>query len=315
MRLVFMGSPDFAVRSLKLLHSSRNQILTVVTAPDKPRGRGRKVAPTPVKVAALEMEIPVLQPKNLKAMSFVNALKALNPDLNVVVAFRILPEIVFSLPRYGSLNLHASLLPKYRGAAPINWALINGESCTGLTTFLLRREVDSGDILLQREVKIAPDDDFGSLHDKMAEIGAKLLLESIDGIEKGKLKPRPQSHEGASFAPKLNPQIGLIDWNLPAEKILNLIRGLSPYPGAYSFLGEKKVIFLKGEVVRGDFHVVPGTVTDCNVKDGFTIACGRDALKVLVLKPQAKMAMGSADFVRGYHVKNGEKFDRKHQAV
>lgn len=311
MRLVFMGSPDFAVESLELLNKSNHHILTVVTAPDKPRGRGRKVSPTPVKVEALKLGLPFLQPKNLKAKDFLESLKDLEPDLNVVVAFRILPEVVFSLPTFGSVNLHASLLPQYRGAAPINWVLIHGETHTGLTTFLLKKRVDTGDILLQREVEITPEDDFGSLYDRMAKEGAKLLLETIDGIEKGSIVSCPQNQKGATIAPKLTPETGLINWNLPAEKILNLIRGLSPVPGAYSFTCDKKIIFLKAALVKKDITADVGSVIDSDPKKGFIVACGQKALEVLVLKPQGRRVMGSAEYVRGYHVKIGDRFSSK----
>lgn len=311
MRLVFMGSPDFAIESLELLNKSKHQILAVVTAPDKPTGRGRKVRPTPVKVTALKLGLPLLQPKNLKSEDFVENLKKLNPDLNVVVAFRILPEIVFDLPPFGSVNLHASLLPQYRGAAPINWALINGETGTGLTTFLLKKKVDTGDILLQREVEITTEDDFSSLHDKLTKEGARLLLETVDGIEKGSVVPQPQERKGATIAPKLTPETGRINWNLPAEKILNLIRGLSPVPGAYSFIDGKKTIFLKAALFDKDMNVDAGSVIDSDPKRGFIIACGQRALEILVLKPQGKRAMGSAEYVRGYHVKIGDRFYSK----
>ena len=191
-----MGTPQFAVPALEKIHNSKHQIVMVVTAPDKPRGRGRKIGPTPIKEAAIRFGLPVLQPENLKTSTFLEQLMALNPDLNVVVAFRILPESAFSLPRHGSVNLHASLLPKYRGAAPINWAIINGETKTGLTTFLLKKQVDTGDILMQREIDIAEDDDFGSLHDKMAILGANLLMETIEGFRSGRQSGR---HQKTSF--------------------------------------------------------------------------------------------------------------------
>jgi len=308
MRLIFMGTPEFAVCSLELLHSSRHEIQAIVTSPDKPRGRGRKVSPTAVKQKALELGLPVLQPENLKDDEFIMKLKQANPDLIAVVAFRILPEVVYDLPRYGSINLHASLLPEYRGAAPINWALINGDTKTGLTTFFLNKKVDTGDILLQREIEITPDDDFGSLHDKLMTEGAELLLETIDGIEDGSLKPRPQSQTIASKAPKLTAETGLIDWNRPAEDINNLIRGLSPHPGAFTFSDSKKIIILKAEVTDKKADCVPGSVMESNPKKGFTVACGQNTLFIKSLKPQGKKIMGSAEYVRGYHVKIGSRF-------
>jgi methionyl-tRNA formyltransferase len=308
MRIIFMGTPDFAVKPLELLHASKHEIIAVVTSPDKPRGRGRKISPTAVKKIALKLGLPVLQPDKLKSDKFVSELKNYNPDLIVVVAFKILPEVVFNLPHYGSINLHASLLPKYRGAAPINWALINGETKTGLTTFFLNKKIDTGDILLQREIEIIPKDDFGSLHDKMMDEGAELLLETIDGIDDGSLKPQRQKNMEATGAPKLTPETGLINWNMPAVNILNLIRGLSPYPGAYSFSDEKKIIILKAAVVNKSADDIPGTVIESSPKGGFTIASGQDALFIKELKPQGKKAMGSAEFVRGYHVQIGDRF-------
>lgn len=309
MRVVFMGTPDFAVESLKKLYQSQHEVTAVITAPDKPRGRGQKLMPSTVKQAALEMHLPILQPTNLKSVDFINKLKIFNPDLIAVVAFRILPEEVFMLPRCGSINLHASLLPRYRGAAPINWALINGETETGLTTFLLNRKVDTGAILLQRRISIAPDDDFGSLHEKLMIAGAELLLETIDGLESGGLKPKSQSANDASPAPKLTSETGLIDWSSSARKIVNLIRGLAPYPGAYGFLDGKKIIILKGRALTGIPDTEPGMVVQADPKAGLAVSCGDGAIEILKLKPQGKNAMGSADYVRGYHVETGGKFD------
>ena len=309
MRVIFMGTPNFAVESLRKLHESHHEITAVVTATDKPQGRGRKIAPSPVKEAALEMNLPVLQPKNLKSANFIDKLKNFNPDLITVVAFRILPEEVFSLPPRGSINLHASLLPRYRGAAPINWALINGDTETGLTTFLLNKKVDTGAILLQRRIAIAPDDDSGSLHDKLMTAGADLLLETIDGLESGALKPKPQSSEQASPAPKLTTETGRISWQQPARDIVNLIRGLAPQPGAYGFLDGKKIIILKGRELADDKDAEPGTIIKADKKTGLTIKCGQGAVEIIALKPQGKKAMGSEEYVRGNHVKIGGKFD------
>jgi methionyl-tRNA formyltransferase len=308
MRLVFMGTPEFAVKSLEVLNDSTHEIAAVITAPDKPRGRGRKITPTPVKEAALNYGLPVLQPKNLKSPDFIRQLEEYQPDLNVVVAFRILPEAVFTLPRLGSVNLHASLLPKYRGAAPINWAIIRGETVTGVTTFLLDKSVDTGAILMQREVAIAPDDDAGSVHDRLMEIGAGLLLDTVDGLAGGTIKPQEQPATGATPAPKLSPEIVAIDWLKPAEELFNFIRGLSPYPGAYSVLGERKITILKAEIIRFTGTEQPGTIIDSNPREGLTIACGRNALRIIMMKPQGKKIMGSAEFVRGYHVEAGSKF-------
>ncbi len=308
MRLVFMGTPEFAAKSLELLHASRHEIIAVVTAVDKPRGRGRKISQSAVKRIGFDLGLPVLQPANLKDPEFIHELKNFKPDLIAVVAFRILPEAVYSLPRLGSINLHASLLPQYRGAAPINWALINGESRTGVTTFKLDKKVDTGGILLQKEVEIDPEDNFGSLHDKLMVRGAELLLETIDAMEDGKLAPSRQNDNEATPAPKLTSRTGLIDWRQPAANINNLIRGLAPYPGAYSFLEQKKMTILKTAVIDSDSLAKPGIITESSANKGITIACGENSIFIEKLKPQGKNVMGSAEFVRGYHVKAGDKF-------
>jgi methionyl-tRNA formyltransferase len=303
-----MGTPQFAVPAFEKLLNSGHQILAVVTAPDKPRGRGQVLSSTPIKEAARKANLPVLQPTNLKSQAFLEMLKQFNPELNAVVAFRILPEAVFTLPKLGSINLHASLLPAYRGAAPINWAIINGESKTGLTTFLLKKQVDTGDILMQKEIAIAPDDDFGSLHDKMAAVGADLLLETIDALEQGQSKPIAQNNMPATAAPKLTPQTGSIDWNRPARKVHNLIRGLSPFPGAYTNLAGKKLIILKSAILENFKQASPGTITVADSKTGLEVACKEGALSILLLKPEGKKAMGSAEFIRGHHVEAGKQF-------
>ncbi|NLI16165.1 MAG: methionyl-tRNA formyltransferase [candidate division Zixibacteria bacterium] len=308
MRLVFMGTPRFAVPAFEKLLNSKHQVAAVVTAPDKPRGRGRVLSPTPIKEAALKANLPILQPANLKSTEFLKDLGEFEPDLNVVVAFRILPESVFALPRLGSINLHASLLPAYRGAAPINWAIINGETVTGLTTFLLQKEVDTGDIIMRREVTIRPEDDFGSVHDKMALIGADLLLESIDALESGRAMLIPQDRTQVSSAPKITPETRKIKWGRPAKEICNLIRGLSPHPGAYSVLDGRKLIILKGAIMENNRQAEPGTITIADDKSGLAVACGDGALHILQLKPEGKKVMGSAEFVRGYHVEAGKKF-------
>jgi methionyl-tRNA formyltransferase len=303
-----MGTPRFAVPAFEKLLNSKHQVAAVVTAPDKPRGRGRVLSPTPIKEAALKANLPILQPANLKSTEFLKDLGEFEPDLNVVVAFRILPESVFALPRLGSINLHASLLPAYRGAAPINWAIINGETVTGLTTFLLQKEVDTGDIIMRREVTIRPEDDFGSVHDKMALIGADLLLESIDALESGRAILIPQDRTQGSSAPKITPETRKIKWGRPAKEICNLIRGLSPHPGAYSVLDGRKLIILKGAIMENNRQAEPGTITIADDKSGLAVACGDGALHILQLKPEGKKVMGSAEFVRGYHVETGKKF-------
>ena len=249
MKIVFMGTPDFAIPSLQILNKSKNEISAVVTTPDKERGRGQKVTFTSVKQFALDNDIPVYQPEKLRGNTeFVEQMKVLQPDLFVVVAFRILPKEVFEIPKFGSFNLHASLLPKLRGAAPIQWALINGETETGLTTFKLAEKVDTGNIYLQEKVKIYPEDDFGTLHNRMSELGASIVMRTVDLIESGKYELLVQDDSFASSAPKITKEICRIDWNKPAEAIHNLVRGLSPHPAAYFFYKEKVIKVFKTEV-------------------------------------------------------------------
>ena len=234
MKIVFMGTPDFSIPSLKILIENNHQILAVVTTPDKERGRGQRVTYTAVKQFALEQNIPVYQPEKLKGnIEFVEQMKALTPDLFVVVAFRILPKEVFEIPKFGSFNLHGSYLPKYRGAAPIQWALINGDKETGLTTFKLAEKVDTGNIYLQEKVEINPDDNFETLHDRMSLLGADLVLKTVELIENGNYELKQQNDLLASPAPKITKEICLIDFNKSAEEIHNLVRGLSPHPAAY----------------------------------------------------------------------------------
>jgi methionyl-tRNA formyltransferase len=242
MNIVFMGTPDFAIPSLKILIENNHKILAVVTTPDKERGRGQKVTFTPVKQFAIEQNIPVDQPEKLKGNSeFVDRMKQLKPDLFVVVAFRILPKEIFDIPKYGAFNLHGSYLPKYRGAAPIQWALINGDSETGLTTFKLAEKVDTGNIYVQERVEIKPEDNFETLHDRMSVIGSELVLKTVSLIENGNVKLINQDDSLASPAPKISKETCLINWNKSAYEIHNLVRGLSPHPAAF-FNYNKKVI-------------------------------------------------------------------------
>jgi len=251
MKIVFMGTPDFSIPTLKILLESKHKILAVVTQPDKERGRGQKVSFTPVKQFAVENNIPVYQPEKLKGNSeFVDQMKSLEPDLFVVVAFRILPKDIFEIPKYGSFNLHGSYLPKYRGAAPIQWALINGETETGLTTFKLAEKVDTGNIYLQENVEIYPEDNFEILLDRMSKLGAKMVFETVNLIESGNYELKKQDDSLASPAPKITKEICLIDWNKSAQEIHNLVRGLSPHPAAFFMYDEKVIKVYKTEVAE-----------------------------------------------------------------
>jgi methionyl-tRNA formyltransferase len=308
MRIVFMGTPDFAIPSLERLINSKHDVVGVVTGPDKPRGRGLLLSESPVKRFSKEHNLKILTPQNLKSGDFFCDFKALAPDLSVVVAFRILPERVFSLPRLGTVNLHASLLPKYRGAAPINWALIHGETKTGLTTFYIQKQVDTGDLLLQREVEILPEEDFGELHDRMAKLGADLLLQTVDLIDKGEAKPVKQNHASATPAPKITREHCQIDWSNEAARIKNQIRGLSPVPAAFTFYRGKILKIRKAEVVgETPFPDGFGEVAEADGKERIWVKTKKGILNILELQPEGKRKMSAEEFVRGYRIKVGEK--------
>lgn len=297
MKIVFMGTPDFSVPSLKILLENNHEILAVVTAPDKERGRGQKITFTAVKQFAIENNIPVLQPIKLKDESFIHDLKNLNSDLFVVVAFRILPKEVFEIPKYGSFNLHGSYLPKYRGAAPIQWALINGDEETGLTTFKLAEKVDTGNIYLQEKVKINPEDNFETLHDRMSLLGAELVLKTVNLIENGDYKLNQQNDSLASPAPKITKEICSIDFNKSAKEIHNLVRGLSPYPAAFFIYNNKVIKIYKTEIVE-DINLKPSEFHQ--TKTELLIGCGKDDLRILEIQQEGKKQMNIEEFLRGF---------------
>lgn len=299
MKIIFMGTPDFSIPSLKILLKNNHEILAVVTTPDKERGRGQKITFTAVKQFAIDNNIPVLQPIKLKDESFINELKNLNPDLFIIVAFRILPKEVFEIPKYGSFNLHGSYLPKYRGAAPIQWALINGDKETGLTTFKLAEKVDTGNIYLQEKVEINTADNFETLHDRMSLLGAELVLKTVSLIEHGDYELLQQDDSLASPAPKITKEICSIDFNKSAKEIHNLVRGLSPHPAAFFIYNNKVIKIYKTEIVENinlkpfEFH---------QTKTELIIGCGKDALRILELQQEGKRRMGVEEFLRGFRV-------------
>lgn len=298
MNIVFMGTPEFSIPSLKILIEKNHTVLAVVTTPDKERGRGQKVTFTAVKQFAVENKIPVYQPEKLKSNTeFIAQMKQINPDLFVVVAFRILPKEVFEIPKYGSFNLHGSYLPKYRGAAPIQWALINGDKETGLTTFKLAEKVDTGNIYLQEKVKINPDDNFESLHDRMSEIGASLVLETVNMIERGNYELKQQDDSLASPAPKITKEICLIDWNKSAQEVHNLVRGLSPHPAAFFTYQNKLMKIYKTEIIY-DSSLKPSEFY--RTKNEFVIGCGKGALKILEIQQEGKKKISAEEFLRGF---------------
>jgi len=305
MKTVFMGTPDFAVHALQALYHSSHDVTAVVTLPDKRSGRGRKIKPFPVKVFAREHGLPVVQPDSLKDPAFLDQLKAFKADAFIVVAFRILPRSVFEIPPYGTINVHASLLPAYRGAAPINWAIINGEQETGVTTMRIDARVDTGDILLQKRTPILPDMNAGTLHDILAEMGAGLLIDTLDGLEKGRLEPQKQDDRLACPAPKLTPHNTRIDFRRDAREVHNFIRGLAPYPGAYTGWDGKKLKILAAlPVADAPSSAMPGEVIALG-KDHLTVACGKGGIAVQQLQLQGKKTMAVRDFLNGYTLKKG----------
>lgn len=298
MKIVFLGTPDFAIPSLKSIYESKHELLAVVTVPDKEQGRGRKINFSPVKKFAIEHNIPIYQPEKLKGNEeFINQMKELQPDLFVVVAFRILPKEVFEIPKFGSFNLHASLLPKYRGAAPIQWALINGENETGLTTFKLAEKVDTGNIYLQVIVPIFPEDNFGTLHDRLSELGADVVLKTIEMIESGNYQLLPQDDSLATPAPKITKEICKIDWTKPAEKIHNLVRGLSPEPAAFFIHNQKVIKVYKTEVVK-ELKLKPFEFYQ--TKKELFVGCGENSLQILEIQQEGRKRMTTEEFLRGY---------------
>lgn len=297
LNIIFMGTPDFAVPSLKKLLESNHKVVAVVTGVDKERGRGQKISFTPIKQFALENNLPILQPEKLKDPIFITKLKEFNADLFIVVAFKILPKEVFMLPPKGSFNLHASLLPKFRGAAPIQWAIISGEKETGVTTFMLDEKVDTGNIILQKKIFIDEDDNFGSLHNKLSILGAETVLETVNLIDSDNFKLVPQNPLLASPAPKVTKELMQIDWEKPAIEIHNLVRGLSPYPGAFFSFKDKIIKVFKTKLVLRS-NLVPKQIEQS--KKTLIIGCGKDALEILELQLEGKKKLGIEEFLRGF---------------
>lgn len=297
-RIIFMGTPEFAVPSLARLIDAGHEIVGVVTGPDKPRGRGQKLTPTPVKELALAHHLPLLQPESVKDPAFADAVRATAPDIAVVVAFRILPRAVFTIPPRGTFNLHSSLLPRYRGAAPINWAVINGETETGVTTFFLDDRVDTGAMLLQERIAIGPEEDAGSVHDRLAVLGADVVARTVEHILAGDLVPRQQDPGAATPAPKIFKEHCHIDWTKPARIVHDLIRGMSPHPGAFAYHEGHVLKIYTSTVGEGRVRGVPGTVL---VDGGRLFVMAADhPLELLDLQQEGRRRMTAAEFLRGY---------------
>ena len=310
LRIVFMGTPEFAVASLKALVNSVHKVVAVVTAPDKPAGRGKEIQMSAVKKYALTENIPVLQPEKLKSPDFIDQLKSFNADVQVVVAFRMLPEVIWKMPSLGTFNLHASLLPQLRGAAPINYALIHGLSKTGITTFFLDDKIDTGGIIMRRELEILEDDNVGSVYEKLMEMGSSLVVETVDAIANETVIIRPQSdfyneNEILLPAPKIFKEDCKIDWNKSANEIHNLVRGLSPYPAAYTTIrnSENKEFQLKIFKTTVLKQNSDGRIL-CNQKELLAFPCKDFYLQINELQLEGKKRMSTMEFLRGFKVKN-----------
>lgn len=304
LKIVFFGTPEFARESLRRITEQGYNVVGVVTMPDKPAGRGHKLLQSPVKEFALEHNLELMQPVSLKAPEFVDKLRSLGADLFIVIAFRMLPEVVWQMPPRGTFNLHASLLPRYRGAAPINWAVINGDTKTGVTTFFLKHEIDTGDIIDQIAVDILPEENVGDVHDKLMELGASLTIKTIDGIINGTLKPVSQDclvkDVEPTPAPKIFKETCRISWSQPAVKVHNLVRGLSPYPAAWTVLAngnDEITVKIFETSVEGVTNVAPGTLS--LQKNRMMIACGDRWLEIKQLQAAGKKRMTAAEFLRG----------------
>jgi methionyl-tRNA formyltransferase len=303
LRLVFMGTPEFAVPSLQKLIDRGEMVVAVVTQPDRPKGRGQKLASPPVKIVAGDHGIAVFQPVKVRVPDFLEIIRGLRPDLIIVTAFgQILPKELLNIPRYGCINVHASLLPRYRGAAPINWCIINGETETGVTTMQMDEGLDTGDMLLKKVVPIGPDDDAQALLDLLSVVGAEALAETLDLLIAGKLNAEKQDGLLSNYAPMLKKEDGLIDWRRDPQSIRNLVRGLTPWPGAFTFLGDKTLKVYRCRVAGGSG--VPGSVLQAD-RSGLVIACGEGGLLVEELQLEGKKRLSARDFLAGYNITPG----------
>lgn len=307
MKVIFMGTPDFSVGTLAALVEAGHEVVLAVTQPDKPKGRGKEMQYTPVKEYALEKGIPVYQPEKVRRPECIEELKKYQADVCVVIAFgQILPKEILEMTPYGCINVHASLLPKYRGAAPIQWAIINGESISGVTTMQMDEGLDTGDMLEKAEVPLGEKITGGELHDLLAEAGAKLCVQTLEKLEKGKLKPEKQGETPTAYARMLDKKLGNIDWTRPAVEIERLIRGLNPWPSAYTTWNEKTMKIWDADVVDEEKTAEPGTIIEVT-KQTFSVQTGEGALRINELQIPGKKKMSADAFLRGYQVKTGEK--------
>ena len=306
MKVIFMGTPDFSVGTLEALVQAGHEVVLAVTQPDKPKGRGKEMQFTPVKECALKYSIPVYQPLKVRESACVEELRKYDADIMVVVAFgQILPKEILEMTPYGCVNVHASLLPKYRGAAPIQWSIIDGEAVTGVTTMQMNEGLDTGDMLLKVEIPIEEKETGGSLHDKLAEAGAKLCIETLKALEEGTVTPIPQGDSPTSYAKMLDKQLGNIDWSKKAVEIERLIRGLTPWPSAYTNWQDKVMKIWDASVSKESHSAVPGTIVKVE-KEAFYVQTGEGLLAVKELQIPGKKRMDAGAFMRGYEIKESE---------
>jgi methionyl-tRNA formyltransferase len=304
-KIVFMGTPHFSVPGLQALHRNGYEIAMVVTQPDRPRGRGRRVTPSPVKRTALDLELPVIQPTSIKTPDFADQIKSLDPDFQVVIAYgKILPENVLTLPRIGTINIHASLLPRLRGAAPIQWAVINGETETGVCSMLMDKGMDTGDVLLTAKEAIEPEDTAGTLHDRLAVSGARVLIDTLKAYAENAIQPRPQDHDLATYAPLLTKDDGIINWNKSAKALENFIRGVTPWPGAYTFWGDKRLKIFSSTPLSVDKPEPPGRVL-AGFPDELRVATGDGALSIREIQGASGKRLTIKEFLRGHPIPPG----------
>ena len=309
MKIIFMGTPDFSVGTLEALVEAGHEVVLAVTQPDKPKGRGKEMQFTPVKECAMKHGIPVFQPRRVREPECVEELRKYEADVMVVVAFgQILPKEILEMTEYGCINVHASLLPKYRGAAPIQWAIIDGEEVTGVTTMQMDEGLDTGDMLLKTIIPIEAKETGGSLFDKLAEAGAKLCVETLAGLEAKTIVPEPQGDTPTAYAKQIKKELGDIDWTWDGKAIERLIRGLTPWPSAYSNWNGKQMKIWDAEILDGNTEEMPGTIVKVE-KDAFYVQTGNGLLKVCELQIPGKKRMDAGAFLRGYQVKAGEKFE------
>ncbi|WP_297779662.1 methionyl-tRNA formyltransferase [Blautia sp.] len=309
MRVIFMGTPDFATGTLEEIVLAGHEVVGVVTQPDKPKGRGKNLMPTPVKEVAMKYNLPVYQPKKVREPEFVEVLRDLKPDVMVVAAFgQIISKEILEMPKYGCINVHASLLPAYRGAAPIQWAVINGDKESGVTIMQMDEGIDTGDMIEKVVVPIAEDETGGSLFDKLSQAGAKLCVKVLQDLEDGKAVREKQPEESTTpYARMIDKKMGAIDWEKPAKEIEQLIRGLNPWPSAYTRLQGKTLKIWKAEVLLEHSQEAPGQITEVT-KDSIVVQTGQGRLKILELQLEGKKRMDAASFLRGYALKEGESF-------